>query len=209
MEGGAREPTYYSAVGPIGSGFDSGRLSFVFRKVRWLLLAAVAIGFSCGPPPERSLCSGQRPSGSSIRIAALDEPGEPMVITGQAWVGKQREPLSGARLIVYHMNADGRYAKDESGYAGAYLCGVLETDSSGRYRIETIRPGSDPHRKVAAHVHFELTTPWGDRIHDGLSIHGDPFLGSIAVGESWEEVRPVTIDAQGVHHIQKDFWIRF
>lgn len=181
----------------------------MFHNARELLLPAVIVSLSCGPLPERSLCSGQHPTGSKIRIAAQDEPGEPMLITGQVWVGNKRTPLSGARLIVYHMNADGNYAKDGSGYAGAYLCGVLETDSEGRYRIETIQPGSDPRRRRAAHVHFELTTPWGDRIHDGLSIEGDPYLGDVRGGESWEEVRPVRTDEQGVQQVKKDLWIRF
>lgn len=200
------------AIGEIApsSLFSQGvdRIILVYQN-SWLLLALVPwLGWSCGPAPEPSLCAGQVPSGSSIRIASADEPGERMEISGQVWLGKRRIPLARTRIIVYHTNAEGRYAKDGSGYPGAYLCGVLSTDSDGRYRIETIRPAprSDG---PSAHIHFELTVPWGVKYHDAVGFFGDPRLGNVRAGESWEEVRPVVIGDDGVQHVEKDFWIRY
>lgn len=172
-----------------------------------MLIAAVFAATACSLPPERSLCSGREPAGSNLRIAPEDEPGAPMVITGQAWVGKGRAPLSATRMIVYHMNAEGRYARDGSGYPGAYLCGVLETDAEGRYRIETIRPGAGARGERFAHVHFEITTPWGQRVHDAFGIEGE--IPGLPAGESWEEIRPAIRDDQGTYHVHKDFWVRY
>jgi len=133
-----------------------------------------------------------------------------MVVAGQLWVGKRRTPVAGTRILVYHTNAEGRYARDGSGYPGAYLCGVVRTDEEGRYRIETIRPGPRPGGQSApsAHIHFEVTVPWGERFFDSVGFEGDPRLGTMRAGESWSEVRPVVIGEDGVQHVRKDFWLR-
>lgn len=131
-----------------------------------------------------------------------------MVVTGQVWVGKRRTPVPGTRILLYHTNAAGRYSLDGSGYPGAYLCGVLRTGNDGGYRIETIRPGPRPDGP-SAHIHFEVTVPWGERFFDSLGFEGDPRLGRMRAGQSWEEIRPVVVDEDGVQHVRKDFWLRY
>ena len=131
-----------------------------------------------------------------------------MVVSGQVWVGKRRTPVAGARILVYHTNAEGRYARDDSGYAGAYLCAALRTDEGGRYHIETIRPGPRPDGP-ASHIHFEVTVPWGERFFDSVGFEGDLRLGSMRAGESWSEFRPVALEEDGTQRVQKDIWLRY
>lgn len=153
--------------------------------------------------PELSLCAGQDSTSSTVTIPPAGEPGEPMVITGNVFVGRGRVAVTDARLLIYHTNAAGRYARDASGYLGAYLCGVLRTDAEGRYRIETIRPGGQ-----SQHIHFDITMPWGHKYYDAVSFEGDPRLRGMEASERWEEVRPVSIGPDGVHYVERDFWIR-
>jgi protocatechuate 3,4-dioxygenase beta subunit len=53
----------------------------------------------------------------------------------------------------------------------------MKTGADGRYEFRTIRPGSYPGSRIAAHIHGTLAAPgrapqW---IEDFL-FHGDPFL---------------------------------
>jgi protocatechuate 3,4-dioxygenase beta subunit len=162
---------------------------------------------ACQAPAELSLCAGQEATDASIKIAAEDEPGERMVIEGRFLVGKQRRPVSGVRLLVYHTNAAGKYARDDTGYLGAYLCGAMRTDEQGRYRIETIRPGPRVNSQTGSHVHFDIRLPWGDRYFDSISFEDDPLLW-LPAGERWEEVRPVTSRPDGIQYVERDFWVR-
>jgi hypothetical protein len=172
-----------------------------------LVVAVMLTGWSCGQPAELSLCAGEDSSRSSVRVHDQSEPGQPLVIEGQVWVGKKKTPVAGTRILLYHTNAAGHYARDGSGYPGAYLCSVLRTDEDGRFRIETIRPG--PRRgEAGAHVHFDVTAPWGDRVFDAVSLADDPRLRRFPVGDTWEEVRPVTYGDDGVQYVEKNIWLR-
>ena len=172
---------------------------------RRLALWIAVLLAGCGGSGERSLCAGREATESALRIAPAGEPGEPMVITGTVWVGARRLPVPGTRLVAYHTNAAGKYARDGSGYPGAYLCGALITDEDGAYRIETIRPGARS-ADVTPHVHFDGKAPWGQRFYEAVGFASDYGLPA---GESWEEVRPERRDANGVLHVERDFWIRY
>jgi protocatechuate 3,4-dioxygenase beta subunit len=91
------------------------------------------------------------------RLAPANEPGERMVITGTIYRRDGRTPSAEVLLYVYHTNAAGIYPKrgNERGNdrRHGYLRGWLKTGADGRYRIESIRPGSYPTRRDPAHVH--------------------------------------------------------
>ncbi len=90
---------------------------------------------------------------SNLVIAGRDEPGERLVVTGRVLDGVQ--PVVGASLYVFHTDIEGRYSRDVTGPDGELsprLHGVLSTDAEGRYRYETVRPGS--YNNNAAHVHY-------------------------------------------------------
>jgi hypothetical protein len=178
----------------------------VSLRARLVAFVAALLWQACGGPDELSLCAGQDSSSSSLRIPALDEPGEPVVVTGRVLMGEQRRPVPDVRILVYHQNAEGRYARDDSGYLGAYLCGVLRTDDLGGYRIETIRPGKG---EGSAHVHFDVSLPWGGRVFEALTFGDAPRWRDYPMGERWEEVRPVRHGPDGVQYVERDFWIRY
>jgi protocatechuate 3,4-dioxygenase beta subunit len=100
---------------------------------------------------------------SSARIAPEDEGGEPMVIEGRV-VDASITPRAGIIIYAYHTDAGGIYPKDQrlretAAYRHGYLRGWAKTDSAGRYRFETIRPGPYPASRAPAHVHMHVIEP--------------------------------------------------
>lgn len=89
--------------------------------------------------------------------------GEIVHVTGRV-LNQKGEPVSGAEIEIWQANARGRYAHpsdsnttplDENfqGFA------VLKTDSLGRYRFKTIKPGPypvSPTELRTPHIHFDV-----------------------------------------------------
>ncbi|MDX1584794.1 MAG: intradiol ring-cleavage dioxygenase, partial [Thermoanaerobaculia bacterium] len=60
-----------------------------------------------------------------------------------------------------------------NGRRHGYLRGWVKTNEDGRYRIDTIRPGSYPGRNVAAHVHMTVLPPGGDEYRIADTVFED------------------------------------
>ena len=112
------------------------------------------------PLPDCEWCGvneAPRNLSSSMTIAGANEPGERLVITGRLLRNDGRTPAANVVMYAYHTNAEGIYPRlgNESGNARrhGYLRGWLRTDAQGRYRIESIRPGTYPSRVDPAHIH--------------------------------------------------------
>ncbi len=94
-------------------------------------------------------------------------------------------PLSGARVDVWHCDADGVYSDvrdpsfDTSGHA--FLRGYQLTDASGRARFRTIYPGWYEGRTV--HIHFKVrTSPKQRRGYDFTSqLYFDDRLNDVVL----------------------------
>lgn len=174
-----------------------------------LLFIASVAAVASGPllAQRDTLCRDREPSGSSIQIPAPDEPGTRLIITGQILEGSERTPVAGAKLLAFHTDSEGYYSVGGMDERNARLCGVLQTDSDGRYRIETIRPAHYATGGPPAHVHFELTLQ-GQRMRRlTLNFEGDPKLNGRAAGERWDTIRPV-VERDGVLWVERDLWVR-
>ena len=119
--------------------------------------------------------------GPILVIPTSGEAGERLIIEGTVYQPDGRTPAGGVLLYAYHTNAAGVYAKrgNETGNARrhGYLRGWLRTGADGRYRIETIKPGSYPTRSEPAHVHMTLQSPGEpERYIDDVVFEGDPLL---------------------------------
>jgi protocatechuate 3,4-dioxygenase beta subunit len=119
--------------------------------------------------------------GPILIIPTTGEAGERLIIEGTVYRPDGTTPAGGVLLYAYHTNAGGVYAKrgDETGNGRrhGYLRGWLRTQADGRYRIETIRPGSYPTRSEPAHVHMTLQPPGEpERYIDDVVFEGDPLL---------------------------------
>lgn len=140
---------------------------------------------------------------SEGRIAAADEPGEPMEIVGTIYAADGVTPAAGVVLYAYHTGVDGLYRPGETP-GPPRLRAWFRTDPHGRYAYRTIRPAAYPQRRFAAHVHTQLwnhTVPaqWGTT----LLFADDPLLSpaerreSAALGR-FANIRPLARGADGV-----------
>jgi len=139
------------------------------------------------------------PDGSSIKLrpsaeitaeeAAKEAPhrkGTPLVVSGTVYEADCRTPASGAVINVWQTDARGGYGPGHGGdnLRCCYLQGSLETDSEGRYTIETIEPGhyrgEDP--PPPAHIHMEVLYGDGGLLTEAF-FAGDPYLEDGAEGE--------------------------
>jgi len=115
-----------------------------------------------------SVCAGQDevpfpPAPSSVSSVATivekGEPGEPLIITGRVFQSDKTTPYAGLVLFFYQTDATGVYNKTDGYYGRPRLRGWVKTDEHGNYEIRTIKPGSYPRRKEAAHIHVTVKLP--------------------------------------------------
>ncbi|MFG3340772.1 protocatechuate 3,4-dioxygenase subunit beta [Glycomyces sp. NPDC048151] len=112
--------------------------------------------------------------------------GERIVLTGHVRDGNGT-PLAGQLVEIWQANAAGRYAQADDAhdapldpnFSGVGRC---LTDSRGRYRFTTIKPGPYPwrnHDKAwrPAHIHFSLFgTAFASRLITQMYFPGDPLF---------------------------------
>lgn len=113
-------------------------------------------------------------------IAAADEPGERMIVSGTIFKRDGRTPAANVILYVYHTDNRGLYSRSSNqtkALRHGHLRGWMKTDAQGRYEFNTIRPASYPNRKAPQHIHplikeEGLTRYWIDE----YLFEDDPLL---------------------------------
>ena len=112
--------------------------------------------------------------------------GERIVVSGRV-LDERGRPLRGTLVEVWQANAAGRYAHSSDGHDAPldpnFLgAGRALTDSDGRYRFTTIRPGAYPWRNHSnawrpAHIHFSVFgKAFLQRLVTQMYFPGDPLL---------------------------------
>jgi protocatechuate 3,4-dioxygenase, beta subunit len=128
-----------------------------------------------------------RPGDDDLTRQHQGEPiGERIVVTGQV-LDEDGRSVPETLVEVWQANAAGRYRHDhdqhhaplDPNFTG---CGRTLTDSEGRYRFLTVKPGAYPWRNHPnawrpAHVHFSLFGPaFATRLVTQMYFPGDPLL---------------------------------
>jgi protocatechuate 3,4-dioxygenase beta subunit len=112
--------------------------------------------------------------------------GERIIVSGRV-LDENGRPVPDALVEVWQANAAGRYlhkvdqhdAPLDPNFTG---CGHTITNSEGRYRFVTIKPGEYPWRNHynawrPAHIHFSLFGPaFATRLVTQMYFPGDPLL---------------------------------
>jgi protocatechuate 3,4-dioxygenase beta subunit len=112
--------------------------------------------------------------------------GERIIVTGRV-IDENGRPVPNTLVELWQANASGRYqhkwdnhdAPLDPNFTG---CGHALTDSEGRYRFVTIRPGEYPWRNHynawrPAHIHFSVFGPaFATRLITQMYFPGDPLL---------------------------------
>lgn len=177
------------------------------RRQEWVLLADV-FGLS-----DRVICDN-RPgitsstlAGPFYRADAPDLPlganlsrtdqGTPLFVSGRV-SDLAGQPISGARVEVWHANAAGRYEnQDPDNQPEHNLRGRFEADAEGAFHFRTIRPGGyalpddGPVGQLArrlglsldrpAHIHFAVSAPGYRRLVTAIFDGSDPAIGRDAL----------------------------
>jgi protocatechuate 3,4-dioxygenase beta subunit len=143
------------------------------------LVASVAVVVSLfGAEP--ALAQRERPPRPATMswqatVAAEQEPGEPLVISGTVFAADGKTPAPGIVVYAYQTDARGLYTPD--GRPGVpRLHGWMRTDDRGRYEFRTIRPASYPGQRVPAHIHMSVDAGGGEATVDDIHFRGDPLL---------------------------------
>ncbi len=113
-------------------------------------------------------------------IAAPEEPGERLTISGTIYQKDGKTPAAGVILYVYHTDAEGNYspAKNQTqAVRHGHLRGWVKTGSDGKYIFHTILPASYPNSKISKHIHPTIKEPGLTPYYiDEYLFEGDPFL---------------------------------
>lgn len=170
----------------------------------WLAPAAIALLLAVpGEVPAQPRGDTVAPAGApwSARMTPDGEPGEPLVVEGTV-TGAGGEPLAGVSVFAYQTGADGVYGPN--GNSDPRLRVHLRTDARGRYRFETVRPGSYPGTRIAAHIHFHVTPPGGEERVSEVVFEGDRFVTAEMRRNPFFAVRPVETGAGGAARVTYD-----
>lgn len=115
------------------------------------------------------------------RIAPKDEPGEAMHVQGLV-LDAQGKPVPGVIVYAYHTNASGIYPRDPvlsgtSANRHGRLRSWVRSDTNGRYRFDTIRPGGYPGTTIPQHIHLHVIEPGRCTYYiDDIVFRDDPRL---------------------------------
>ncbi len=116
---------------------------------------------------------------SKITIAADNEPGERLVMSGTIFQPDGKTPAEGVVLYVYHTDSTGYYSKDDDPY-NPRLRGWMRTGADGKYEFSTIKPAPYPHRDTPAHIHAQI---YSDKVPeygiDEYWFDGDPLINDV------------------------------
>jgi protocatechuate 3,4-dioxygenase beta subunit len=150
-----------------------------------------------------------------------DPLGERVIVEGRV-LDEDGRPVANTLVEVWQANAAGRYAHRQDqhrapldpNFSGA---GRTVTDSDGRYRFVTIRPGAypwgnHPNAWRPAHIHFSLFgTNFLSRLITQMYFPGDPLLPFDPILNSIpdEDVRLRLVSTFDLEHTQPDWALAF
>lgn len=114
-------------------------------------------------------------------LAPAGEPGTPLRLEGTVR-DATGAPAAGVVLYAYQTDAKGVYPPDprattEAARRHGRLRGWARTGADGRYRFDTVRPGSYPSRDTPEHVHMHVIEPGRATYYlDDVLFDDDPLL---------------------------------
>jgi catechol 1,2-dioxygenase len=153
------------------------RFHWVTRTARALLAACLSTADATRGPLYR------RGAPWRTRLCPIDEPGEPLSITGTVTDSVDCRPITSATLDIWQTNARGLYSnllgfEDPSKPRAFNLRGRLTSDHDGHYRFESIIPGRYPlvwPLTRPRHIHLTVTHPRFEPLTTQIFFEGDKY----------------------------------
>lgn len=109
------------------------------------------------------------------------DPGPKLEVSGTIYRSDGKTPAKDVILYIYHTDQAGEYPKkgDEDGWAKqhGYIRGWIRTNSDGKYRFYTLKPGAYPGGGNPSHIHPIIKEP-GMKPYwiDEYLFEGDPYI---------------------------------
>jgi protocatechuate 3,4-dioxygenase beta subunit len=175
-----------------------------------VLLMICLLAFTvCAQAPQVA----EKDAPSKVAIAAKEEPGERLIVTGRVFGPDGKTPLAGASVYVYHTDAKGLYTPETNDNRNPRLRGYMRTDAHGRYEYSTIKPAPYPNNRIAAHVHYVVNAPGHQERIFEIVFEGDPNIDERMRADAAKEgsafsIRTLTRDQQGVWRCAQDVKMR-
>ena len=151
----------------------------IVNAIKWML---IWILFVSAVLPIYSQSTGEKkPDPKTLSwkttLVSASEPGEPLIVSGAIFQKDGKTPIPNALLYVYHADAGGLYAPKGSPEGFIRIKGWMKTNNEGKYEFRTIKPGSYPNTRGAAHIHAKVVLPGGnERWIDEFLFDNDPNL---------------------------------
>src|SRR5262245_17413821 len=150
---------------------------------------------------------------SKITIAAKEEPGERLIVTGQVFGPDGKTLLAGASVYVYHTDAKGLYTPETNDNRNPRLRGYMRTDTQGRYEFSTIKPVLYPNNRIAVRIHYVVNALGYQECVFEIVFEGDPKIDERIRADVVKEgsvflICALTRDQQGVWRCEQDVKIR-
>lgn len=109
----------------------------------------------------------------TLTLTTPDEPGQPLTIYGRVIDDSTDKPVPGARIYLYHADADGEYEPaDPSDESTARLSGEVVSGESGQFTLHTIVP-REYDIPGNRHIHIHYVQVEGFRDFGGVVLFED------------------------------------
>jgi protocatechuate 3,4-dioxygenase, beta subunit len=144
------------------------------------------------------------------RVAATDEAGEPLHITGTIYNPDAVTPARDVVLFLYHTDVHGHYNQPDSPF-NPRIYGWVKSDANGRYGFVTIKPAPYPELNTPAHIHVHIFGPgFPEYWVDAYCFEGDPLITprqlTMLTGRGgFQSIVKLTRDADGVLRGTRNF----
>ena len=127
------------------------RLLFVI----WIMLVGLILS-SCGGAAKSDQNQSPETDPHTVTLVAADEPGQPLTIYGTVVDHLTNEPITNARVYLYHADANGEYLpNDPNDESTAKLSGEVVTGDTGQFTVHTIPPREyDQPGNQHIHLHY-------------------------------------------------------
>ena len=148
--------------------------------VEFSALGLLGCGQRARSAGQAAIAPGDPNVPAKIVMVSDKEPGEPLIVSGTIFAPNGRTPLEGITLYVYQTDATGIYSTSGTGgdNRNTRIHGVMRSGADGRYEFRTIKPGSYPGTRNAAHIHAYVSgADYPEYWIDEYVFENDPFVG--------------------------------